>query len=754
MMVIAPAFLAGIVLVQQLAQLPSWYWLVLCAGAAGLMAYWRWLFGVFFFLGVLWAALFAQYRLADRLPVALSGVDTVVTGRVADLPEQAEHLVRFDLQVTDAPPQIPSKIRLSWYAPEQALKAGQLWTFTVKLKPPHGTLNPGGFDYERWLFTEGMGATGSVRPFPKAVRVVEASWRTPLALWRQAVSDRLSAAPIPAESIALLKALTIGFGNDISPAAWTVFRQTGTTHLVVISGSHIGLIAGGVYWLVARLWARTGYLAWSPPRVAALAALVAGTVYAGLAGFSVPAQRAVVMLAVMMLAIVWQRPVRPFYTLALASFVVLVYDPLAVLSPGFWLSYFAVAVIFYAITGRLGKPHYLSEAIRINWLTSVGLSPLLLFFFQQVSLCAPLANMVAVPVISFLLVPLALLATLLLFVYAPLANVLLGAADKLLQGLMWLLSAMAQWPWASLNHPQPSGWALAMAVLGLLLLFAPRGLPSRFLGAVMLLPLLCPDNQKLRPGELNVTVLDVGQGLAVAVQTANHWLVYDTGAKFSAQSDSGLQVILPFLRLQGVARLDKLMISHGDNDHIGGAESLLQEIPAAEVLTSVPQLLQAYAPQQCVAGQAWQWDGVSFTVLSPPSGLFVSENDNSCVVKITSAYGSVLLTGDIERGAELGLLRTYGDQLHADVLVAPHHGSKTSSTASFLQTVQAETVIIPAGFQNPFGHPHAKILQRYQALGAQVLNTADSGAVTVHYANGTKALAWFRHSEARYWHYL
>ncbi|MDD5271715.1 MAG: DNA internalization-related competence protein ComEC/Rec2, partial [Methylovulum sp.] len=648
---------------------------------------------------------------------------------------------------------IPSKLRLSWHSPEQAIKAGQIWTFTVKLRQPHGTLNPGGFDYERWLFTEGIGATGSVRPYPKPLLLAQASWRTPIALWRQAINDRLSALPIKPEHIALLKALTIGFGNDISPAFWDIFRQTGTTHLVVISGSHIGLIAGLVYWLVARCWAWTAYLAWSPPRVAAMAALAAGIFYAALAGFSVPTQRAVVMLAVMMLAIICQRPVRPFHTLALALFVVLVYDPLAVLLPGFWLSYFAVAVIVYAISGRLGQPHYLSEAIRINGYTSLGLSPLLLFFFQQVSLCAPLANMVAVPIISFLLVPLALLATLLLFVYAPVAQVLITALDYLLQGLMWVLAWFAHWPWATINQPQPSWWALLLALVGLAWLLAPRGLPARFLGLVLLLPLLLPSRQKLHPGELKMTLLDVGQGLSVVVQTAGHWLVYDTGAKFSAQSDSGQQIVLPFLRLHGVAHLDTLVISHGDNDHIGGAVSLLRELPADKLLTSVPQQLPDYTPETCKAGQSWQWDGVEFTILSPPPLVFTSDNDTSCVMKIDSAYGSVLLTGDIEAKAEIWLLKTYGVQLRAEVLIAPHHGSKTSSTFSFLHTVLPETVLIPAGFQNPFGHPPARTLQRYQEVGAHWLNTADSGAITLDYVSGGNALTSFRQTQARYWHY-
>ncbi|MFZ2450285.1 MAG: DNA internalization-related competence protein ComEC/Rec2 [Methylovulum miyakonense] len=753
MTLIAPAFLAGILLVQQFAVLPSPNWLILCSIAASVAICYRYHPATFFCLGILWATLFANLHLNDRLPASLAGIDTVITGTIADLPEITGNLVRFDLAVNAAPAQIPTKIRLSWQDFDHTLKAGQQWVFTVKLKQPHGTLNPGGFDYERWLFTEGIGATGFVRPYPKPVLLSQAL-RFSISHSRQAISDRLSALPIKPGHIALLKALTIGFGNDLTPAQWDIFRKTGTTHLVVISGSHIALVAGLMYWLVLKLWARTGVLAWSPPRVAAVVALAAGIFYAALAGFSVPTQRAVVMLAVLMLGIIWQRPVRPFHTLMLALFAVLVYDPLAVLSPGFWLSYGAVAVIVYAVSGRLGRLGFWREMLYVNGYTSLGLAPLLLFFFQQVSVCAPLANAFAVPVISFLLVPLALIATLLLFVYGPLANGLMLLLDYGLQGLMLALAWFADLPVAIINRPQPSGWALLLALPGLLWLLAPRGIPARYLGLVMLLPLLFPDSKKLQDGELKMTLLDVGQGLAVVVQTAGHTLVYDTGAKYSPQSDSGQQIVLPFLRQQGVAHLDGLIISHGDNDHIGGAASVLREMPADTVLTSVPEQLAGYAPVRCAAGQTWQWDGVGFSVLSPPPATaFVSDNNNSCVVKITSAYGSVLLTGDIEAEAEIWLLKTYREQLRADVLVAAHHGSKTSSTYSFLQTVLPNAVLIPAGFHNQFGHPHTKILQRYREMDLPWLNTAESGAITLAYQKGGRVLESFRQTEARYWHF-
>jgi competence protein ComEC len=750
MIVSALSFLAGLLVVQQFSILPGSLWPITVAVAAGILTglrYWRWLF---FGLGLLWAVVFAMIRLADRLPVDLEGSDIPVKGFIVDLPDQNESRTSFDFRVTGSIPHLPSKLRLSWYYPDQPIKAGQQWSFTVKLKRPHGSLNPGGFDYERQLFTEGVGATGYVRPSPKpALLGRESAWDS-IPVWRQSITDRLSLIAGDRPNLALIKALTIGDGSGISQHQWDVFRKTGTTHLVVISGSHVGLIAGLVYFLVLKLWARTGLLAWSPQRVAAVAGMLTAVFYAGLAGFSVPTQRSVVMLTVVMLAVFLQRNTRPFNTLAVALFAVLAFDPLAALSAGFWLSFLAVSLIIYTVAGRLGHPGYLLEMIKINWATSVGLSPLLLFFFQQVSLISPLANFIAVPVISLLAVPVALLGVLLMYSMPLLAGWLFFAVDSVLQGLWWLLSNLAELPIATINQAQPSVWALVYTLPGILLLLAPVGMPARWLSLVMFLPLVFTTIKKPEQGAINLTLLDVGQGLSIVVQTANHWLVYDTGAKFSAESDMGQSVLLPFLRQQGAGKVDVLIISHGDNDHIGGAVSLLRGIPTIQVLTSAPQLLSDYAPVSCKAGQSWDWDKVSFTLLSPQQA-FASENDNSCVLKIQSEQGVVLLTSDIEAAAESWLVATYGNKLKADVLIAPHHGSKTSSTLKFLQAVQPKYILIPAGYRSQFGHPHHEVLQRYQQINAQWKNTADSGAITLSVQDGSWAVQSLRDTDGKYW---
>ncbi len=745
-------FLAGILLVQQMAALPESAWLVLGLIGAGILAslrYWR---GLFFVLGMVWAITFASGRLRDQLPEPLAGQDVQVDGYIADLPEHESNHVRFNFNVVKSVQNVPDSLRLTWYYPDQPIKAGQHWSFTTRLKRPHGNFNPGGFDYERWLFVEGIGATGYVRPKPEPRLLDNGSTQTSLLVWRQHIADQLGQLMPDSESLPLIKALTIGDGDSLTPQQWEVFRKTGTTHLMVISGSHIGLVAGLVYLLVIRIWAWSGILAWSPQKVAAILALVTAIFYAGLTGFSVPAQRSALMITVAMIAIIQQRNTRPYNVLAVALVTVLVVDPLVVLSAGFWLSFIAVSLIIYVIAARLGKPGFIRGSIKVNWVTSIGLAPLLLFFFQQVSLIAPIANLIAVPIISLVVVPVALFATLTLLI-APLVAVKLFFVVAIsLQGLWWILLKLADLPSSTISHPQPSWWALAFAIPGIMLLFAPKGMLSRYLGLIMLFPLVFTAPDKIASGAIKLTLLDVGQGLSAVVQTANHVLVYDTGAKFSSTSDSGQSVVLPFLRNQAIDKINALIISHGDNDHIGGADSILSSMQTEQLLTSVPQLLEQHSPTRCKAGQSWSWDSVTFTILSPPPDHFPSENDNSCSLKIQAQQGVALLTGDIEAETESWLVETYKDKLKADLLIAPHHGSQTSSTATFLQAVKPDTVLIPAGYRNQFGHPHEEVLRRYQDLQAKWFNSAHDGAIKLTFDKDIQVETW-RVAEGKYWNY-
>jgi competence protein ComEC len=746
----ALSYLAGILLVQQLPDMTRLGYLMFLLPALAIAAWRRYWGALCFLLGIVWAIVFALIRLHGQLPPAWEGVDLRVTGRIAGLPDIRDQSVRFDFAVTESVAQLPSLLRLTWFHPSRQVKAGQTWTFTVKLKRPHGTLNPGGFDYERWLFIEGIGATGYIRSMPPPERVKDAAY-TDVAGVRQAIADRLSRLPGNINSLALLRALMIGDGSRISQAQWDIFRKTGTTHLIVISGSHIGLIAGFIYFLTVKCWARTGLLRWPPPRVAAVISLTAAVFYAFLAGFAVPTRRAVIMLAIAMGAVIGQRQSRPFNTLAAALFAVLIADPLAVLSSGFWLSFFAVGLILFAISGRLGKPALFSGALKLHWATSLGLAPFLLFFFQQVSFISPFANLLAVPIISLFVLPVSLLGLLFLPLSSTVAGLLLLPADYALRGLMWLLNVLAQVPSATVHHPAPSCWTLLAAIPGALLLLAPFGTPSRWLGVVMLLPLIFTAADRPAPGEVRMALLDVGQGLAVSVQTANHWLVYDTGAQFSAESDMGRNVVLPYLHGQGAGRIDTLIVSHGDNDHIGGARSILNALPVSRLLTSAPDRLTEYAPLTCKSGLAWRWDKVDFTILAPERLDPAKDNNNSCVLKIQSENGAILLTGDIEAAAESWLTAEYGEALRAVILVAPHHGSKTSSTWSFLNTVQPNFILIPAGYRNQFGHPHPSVLARYQKIGTKWLTSASSGAILADLSAHGITVKAYRDMEKKYW---
>jgi competence protein ComEC len=742
---------AGDVWVQQWPVLPSTSMVLLmliAVCAFGWRGFWPLAAIVF---GMAWACLYGDWRLQQRMPLALQGQEVEVQGYLVSIPKQHDDHLSFDFIVTQAESGVPQKIRLSWYRPQVALAAGQGWQFTVKLKQPHGRLNPGGFDYEAWLFANGIAATGYVRDKAE-FKLVDPGFypQRTLATMRQALVERIDALLPGSEQAGVIKALTIGAQDDISQQQWQVFRVTGIIHLIVISGSHISLIAGWVFFMTRKFWARWGGLRYSPHNVAAVVAWLFALLYALIAGFSIPAQRAVVMLSVVMAALISQRNVTTWQVLLLALVAVVLFDPLAVMSVGFWLSFAAVGLLLYVSTGRMGRISFWREAIQAQWVTALGLAPLLILFFQQVSLIAPLANWLAVPLIGLLIVPLCLLALLLSFVSWPVAAALFKAIDLVLQAWYWLLLQMADWPLATLALPEPSWWALMFAGLGVLLLLAPKGIPGRYLGWFLLLPLLWPMPNKPAISEIRLSLLDVGQGLAAVVQTASHVLIFDTGARYSEQSDMGESVLLPYLHQQNIRSVDTLVVSHGDNDHSGGADSLLEQLPVNEIFSSVGEFADRQHGSYCHSGQNWRWDEVEFSMLAPGSEPQSSENDNSCVLKITAPKLSILLTGDIEQAAESALVAEYGERLASELLIAPHHGSKTSSSLRFLQQVKPSLILIPAGHLNRFGFPHPQIIERYRRLGIESLTTGESGAISVEGGDDFK-LQRERQQRKRYW---
>lgn len=751
----AVAFLAGALCLTRLSALPTAWWLlavVLVVPAA------RWRIGRYLLvvaLGFAWAWWSSHSALQHRLPASLNKVDLYVTGVVQPFPEREGHLEKLTLRVTDftAPEPVetpPDKVRLSWYWPDALPRAGETWRFEVRLKQPNGFQNPGGFDYEKWLFRNDIGATGYVRHH-HAKRLQDAShgsWLVRLRRRLAAVVDRA----LPDNRYAgILKGVTVGDGHAIAQSQWGVFRRTGIMHLVVISGSHIILVAGFIGLLISFLWRRSARLC---ERLAARRAAVAGgfivaVLYALIAGFGVPVQRALIMFAIGAIAI-WQgRSLQPFSVLAVALIGVLALDPLAPLAPGFWLSFGAVAILVYIFSGR-PRRGWLYNILWAQVAVSISLMPLLALFFGQASLVGPVANWIAIPVFEIAVVPLALVGVVVGMVWLPAGAVILGAAATCLGWLWPLMVWLADWPLAQVHFASPPVWAAGLATVGVVLLLAPRGFPARWLGAVMIVPVLFTPTIRPPSGVVDFTLLDVGQGLSAVVQTRSHTLVFDAGPAFGSGADAGAMVVVPYLRSQQISQPDILMISHGDRDHSGGAASLLAIYPQLRVVTSATAMFPG--ADACRSGSHWRWDGVDFTLLNLPlSAATASSNDRSCVLRVAAAGGSVLLTGDIEKGTEARLVEADGLALASDIIVAPHHGSATSSSAAFVKAVNPHFVLFPVGYLNQWHFPRPIVQARYRHTGAMLLNTAACGAIRLRIGQPVRLVSAWRADQQRLW---
>ena len=744
---------------------------------------------------------------ATALNPSLEGRDIAVTGTVLTMPQIGEDAVRFRLALESARLDgrvvtLPPQIMLGWYSgfglrerkstpvessdasglaldlqrQPQPLRAGERWQMTVRLKAPHGNSNPHGFDYELWLWEQGIQATGYVRAGPQDAPPIRLSsgWRHPVERARQSVREAIYRQVADRQLAGVLAALVVGDQNAIERADWDVFRATGVAHLMSISGLHITMFAWVASLLIGRLWRASVRL--TPRWCLALPAASAGAwgglllavLYALFSGWGVPAQRTIWMLGTVVVLRQSSRRWPWLQTWLLAMAVVVVLDPWALLQAGFWLSFVAVGVLFATDSGAKGASQQSAEpvfhskfmpwwlyrplsglwrAAREQWVVTLALTPLSLLLFNQVSLVGLLANAVAIPWVTLVVTPLALMGVL----YAPLWD----AAAWTVGLLAVFLQGLAGWSWASVSVASAPLWCALAGVLGGGLIALRLPWHWRLLGIPLLLPVLLWQPARVAPGQFELLGADIGQGNAVLVRTAGHSLLYDTGPRFSRESDAGHRVLVPLLRALG-ERIDIVVLSHRDSDHTGGAPAVLAMQPQARLLASIEDghELQALRPStRCVAGQRWAWDGVDFEVLAPAAGDYEVPNKSnamSCVLRISNGVQTALLAGDIEAPQEARLVAGDPARLKADFLLVPHHGSKTSSSPGFLDAVQPRLALAQAGYRNRFGHPVAGVVARYDERGIRLVRSAECGAATWQ-SWKPEQLTCQRQAQKRYW---
>lgn len=754
-------------------------------------------------LALLWVNAYASYLLKDTLPRTCEKKEITVVGVVDDLPAISPNRTQLVLSVESAQyqgksiPSFPKRIQLSWYRQHRfskvihhhaAVLPGQRWQFTVRLKRPHGLVNPYKRDSEITYLEKHIQATGYVigdrnqllTPFVFSVKRYIHHLRF---LLRDRLHQQLSVLPYSGIMVALLT----GDQSEIQPDTWEIFRQTGISHLVAISGMHVMLVAGFLSKIFAWLWRKSFYTSLALPlilpesKVRMIAAVVIAAGYVLMAGLGIPAQRAFLMLFITAWGMLSARSVSASLLLSIALFVVLLFDPWALYSAGCWLSFMAVSILFYSTyaarchnslglreerpknAGRIKRClvkgwQQCRQFCATQYVLLLGLFPVSVVVFGQYSIVSPITNALAIPVVTLTVVPLLLLGCVL---PDGLAHYVWYTGHTILHWLMDCMVQCASWSWSMSYFAVPNRITTGFAMLGIAILLLPKDYPYRHIGWFGFLPFLFYPAQHPVPGDVWLTALDVGQGMAILVETAEHRLLYDTGGKLGDESDLGKTVILPYLMARGINKLDTLLISHQDTDHSGGARSILKEIPVQLLLSSLPEGHHIHAltsvSRRCEAGQRWVWDGVQFEVLHPLAVDYQNPrhkpNAMSCVLSVKAHNKQILLAGDIGKKQEKALIkRLPASQLKSWGLIAPHHGSNTSSSEPFLRIVDPQWSIFQMGYLNQFHHPHPLVFKRYQALKIIPFRSDEQGAVHISISEKRATIEGQKTKYPHYWY--
>lgn len=756
----AMLFGAGVLSFQQLPALPAPGWALPMALASGLLLRWRGSRPTAGLpIGFAWAHLFAVLNPLPAIPAADSGPTAfLASGTLESLPEYGKRRTRFVFRVHRLDDGQRSseghwRIRVSWQgAPE--VKPGQVWQLPLRVRPVHGYASPGAWDYEGHLHRRGIryGAYVNRRNGP-AILLGDSGCcavdrvRQRLSIWL----DGLQASDF---ARGVLRALVVADRSGLSPEARAQFRETGTSHLMAVSGLHVGLAAGIGFLFVAPLWRRVPRLCGRMParHAASVFGLGVAFAYSLLAGMQLPTQRALIMLCVYAAAFLSRREADPWHTLAAAWILVLVWHPASIVEVGLWLSFGAVSIITAVLRHYRSRRKW-QQAVAVQLAITLGLWPLLSLFGMTVSVLAPIVNLLLVPLFAFLVVPLSLIGSLLAPLSTDVAATVLETLSIGLDMLPVLLRAAGRFGW-SLPGGDANGPMAVLLALAAVLWLQPPGLPIRRVAGVLLIGLVLPRVDRVPAGDFRVAVLDVGQGFSAVIETQHHCLVFDTGPEFSSGFSAASAVLLPYLGQRGATAVDRLVVSHGDRDHAGGLRLLTGRVDVVETLSGEPERLSVDAAP-CVAGERWRWDGVLFEFLQPPRSAGLRGNNASCVLRVSNQAGSLLLTGDIEQSVEQWLVNRRNGALESRVVVASHHGSRSSSSGHFVEATRPDYVVFAAGWANRYGFPAAEVAARWARAGVHGLDTATAGTIGFHFRRdgGLLGPTLHRVTERRYWHH-